>query len=83
MKEIKAIVQPFRVSKILEALQQIPQLPGVTVSDVRGFGRQRAVNAPNLVVEGIISYAKKPSWKLWSPMNSWKRSFGTMPTPAI
>ena len=67
MKEIKAIVQPFRVCRIVEALRQIPDLPGVTVSDIRGFGRQRAVNAPNPVVEGTISYVKKAKLEIVVP----------------
>lgn len=40
MKEIKAIVQPFQLSAVVAALQDIPDLPGITVFDVRGFGRQ-------------------------------------------
>ena len=42
MKEIKAIIQPFLVSQVVEALKEIEGLTGVTVSDVRGFGRARA-----------------------------------------
>ncbi len=45
MKVIKAIVQPFQLSAVVTALQQIPDLPSITVFDVRGFGRQRARNA--------------------------------------
>ena len=40
MKEIKAIIRPERLSTVLQALHDMPQLPGVTVSHVRGFGRQ-------------------------------------------
>ena len=59
MKEIKAIVQPFLLSKVVEALKEIDGLPGVTVSDVRGFGRARAVGSPNTVVDGTVEYVKK------------------------
>ncbi|EKD47150.1 MAG: hypothetical protein ACD_66C00199G0001 [uncultured bacterium] len=44
MKEIKAIIQPFMLSKVVNALKEIPDMPGVTVSEVKGFGRGRAEN---------------------------------------
>lgn len=59
MKEIKAIMQPFLISKVVEALKLIPGLPGVTVSDVRGFGRAQAVGSVNTVTEGSVEYVKK------------------------
>jgi nitrogen regulatory protein P-II 1 len=48
MKEIKAIIRPHRLDAVLDALQAHPQLPGVTVSRVRGSGRVvgRSQNAP-------------------------------------
>ena len=39
MKEIKAIVQPFMVEKVLDALEELEGLPGVTMSEVMGWGR--------------------------------------------
>ncbi|NOX59308.1 MAG: P-II family nitrogen regulator [Planctomycetes bacterium] len=39
MKEIKAIVRQHRLDPVLDALHGHPELPGVTVSQVRGFGR--------------------------------------------
>jgi nitrogen regulatory protein P-II 1 len=39
MKEIKAIIRPHRLDAVLDALHAHPELPGVTVSHVRGFGR--------------------------------------------
>jgi nitrogen regulatory protein P-II 1 len=44
MKEIKAIIQPFVLDKVIDALEEIPGLPGITVSDVRGFGKARDGN---------------------------------------
>ena len=40
MKEIKAIIQPFLADKVLDALHQLPEMPGVTVSEVRGYGKR-------------------------------------------
>lgn len=40
MKKIEAIIKPFKLPKIKEALHEIG-LSGMTVTDVKGFGRQR------------------------------------------
>lgn len=39
MKEIKAIIQPFMLDKVLGALHHIQGLPGCTVSKVQGYGK--------------------------------------------
>ncbi len=39
MKEIKAIIRPHRLDAVLDALHAHPEIPGVTVSYIRGFGR--------------------------------------------
>ncbi len=59
MKEIKAIIQPFMLSKVINALKEYEGLPGVTVSEVRGFGKTRAKEARNKVLVDSIGYAKK------------------------
>lgn len=40
MREIKAIIRPERLSEVLRALHAMPNLPGVTISTVQGFGRR-------------------------------------------
>ena len=40
MREIKAIIRPDRLSVVLHALHDMRDLPGVTISTVRGFGRR-------------------------------------------
>lgn len=67
MKEIKAIMQPFLISKVVEALKLIPGLPGLTVSEVRGFGRAQAVGAVNTVTEDAVEYVKKSKLELVVP----------------
>ena len=59
MKEVKAIIQPFLLSKVVDALQAIEGLPGATVSEVKGFGRGRAKDAAEKIVEDDMEYAKK------------------------
>ena len=40
MKKIEAIVQPFRLEEVKEALKYIG-IDGMTISEVRGHGRQK------------------------------------------
>jgi|SRR5262245_10189113 len=39
MKLIKCIIQPFKLNEVVPALHRIA--PGMTVSDVKGIGRQK------------------------------------------
>lgn len=67
MKEIKAIIQPFLLSKVVEALKEIEGLPGITVSDVRGFGRARAVGARDAMLQDNVEYVKKSKLEIVVP----------------
>ena len=40
MKKIEAIIKPFKLSPVKDALHEI-NLSGMTITDVKGFGRQR------------------------------------------
>lgn len=40
MKKIEAIIKPFRLDEVKEALQSVG-VSGMTVSEVKGFGRQK------------------------------------------
>lgn len=62
MKIITAIVQPFRLSKVTYALEEIEGFPGMTVTDVRGFGREKSAHeegSPHRVIEDFVEYVKK------------------------
>ena len=43
MKKIEAIIKPFKLPDVKDALHEIG-LSGMTVLDVKGFGRQRGQN---------------------------------------
>ena len=62
MKIITAMVQPFMLSKVTRALENINGFPGMTVTDVRGFGREKSLhdqNAAHSVLEDFVEYVKK------------------------
>ena len=67
MKEIKAIIQPFMLSKVINALKERKDLPGVTVSEVKGFGKTRAEGVKDRIVEDSISYVKRVKLEIVLP----------------
>lgn len=67
MKEIKAIIQSFLLSKVVEALKEIERLPGVTVSEVHGFGRAKAAGSPGAFLDGTVEYVKKSKLEVVVP----------------
>jgi len=59
MKEVKAIIQPFMLSKVVDALKKIPHFPGITVTKAQGFGREKGEGAHHRIVEDLIDYVPK------------------------
>ena len=67
MKEIKAIIQTHRLSEVIDALQDMENLHGVTVSEVKGFGHHRADAPRKRGAEDYIDYAKKTKLEIVVP----------------
>lgn len=59
MKEVKAFIQPIKLSAVTQALQDIPGFPGMTVSECRGFGKEKGKDSPHRVIEDLIDYVPK------------------------
>jgi len=58
MKMIVAIIQPYRVDAVREALTEMG-VEGLTVSEVRGYGRQRGQKEIYRGAEYSVSYVPK------------------------
>lgn len=58
MHEIKAIIRPDRLEKVLDALHQIANLPGITVSTVTGFGKRQPDAAGGAIEFGEVTMTK-------------------------
>lgn len=56
MKEIKAIIRPSKLLEVTEELHAIEGLPGVTISEIKGFGKGRARNAQDKVVYEMVEF---------------------------
>ena len=59
MKEIKAIIRPFKLLEVTEELHKIEGLPGVTVSEIKGFGKSRAKNAKDKIVYEMVEFVSR------------------------
>ncbi len=54
MKEIKAIIRPFRLLEVTEELHKIEGLPGVTVSEIKGAGKSISKNAKDKIENEMV-----------------------------
>jgi nitrogen regulatory protein P-II 1 len=58
MKLIEAIVKPFKLDEVKEALSEI-RTEGITVSEVRGFGRQKGHTELYRGAEYVVDFIPK------------------------
>ena len=58
MKKIEAIIKPFKLDDVKEALQE-QGLQGMTVTDVRGFGRQKGHTELYRGAEYVVDFLPK------------------------
>jgi nitrogen regulatory protein P-II 1 len=58
MKRIDAIIKPFKLDEVKERLERIG-VRGVTVSEVRGFGRQRGHTELYRGAEYVVDFLPK------------------------
>jgi nitrogen regulatory protein P-II 1 len=58
MKKIEAIIKPFKLDDVKEALGEIG-IEGMTVSEVRGFGRQKGHSELYRGAEYVVEFHPK------------------------
>jgi nitrogen regulatory protein P-II 1 len=58
MKKIEAIIQPFRLEAVKEALHEI-SVQGMTVTEVKGFGRQKGIREVYRGMEYQVDFLPK------------------------
>ena len=58
MKKITAIIQPFKVEEVREALNQIGVL-GMTVTEAKGYGRQKGHTEIYRGAEYVVNFQPK------------------------
>jgi nitrogen regulatory protein PII len=70
MKMITAIIQPFMLTKLTRAFEEIDDFPGMTVADVRGFGREKAHperGAQHSRLEDLVDFTEKVRVEVAAP----------------
>ena len=58
MKKIEAIIKPFKLDEVKEALQEI-DIQGITVTEVKGYGRQKGHAELYRGAEYVVDFVPK------------------------
>ena len=58
MKKIEAIIKPFKLDEVKDALNEIG-IQGITVSEVKGFGRQKGHTELYRGAEYVVDFLPK------------------------
>lgn len=58
MKKIEAIIKPFKLDDVVDALSEVG-IEGITVSEVRGFGRQKGRTEIYKGAEYVVDFLPK------------------------
>ena len=58
MKKIEAIIRPFKLDEVKEALQEVG-LQGITVTEAKGFGRQKGHTELYRGAEYVVDFLPK------------------------
>jgi nitrogen regulatory protein P-II 1 len=58
MKKIEAIIKPFKLDEVKEALQEVG-VEGITVTEVKGFGRQKGHSELPRGPEYVVDFVAK------------------------
>jgi len=58
MKKVEAIIKPFKLDEVKEALQQVG-IQGLTVTEVKGFGRQKGHTELYRGAEYVVDFLPK------------------------
>ncbi len=63
MKKIEAIIKPFKLDEVKDALQEVG-LQGITVTEAKGFGRQKGHTELYRGAEYVVDFLPKVKLEL-------------------
>jgi nitrogen regulatory protein P-II 1 len=66
MKKIEAIIQPFKLEPVKEALHAL-SIQGMTVTEVKGFGRQKGIREVYRGMEYQVDFLPKVKIEIVAP----------------
>ena len=58
MKKVEAVIKPFKLDEVKEALQEVG-LQGITVTEAKGFGRQKGHTELYRGAEYVVDFLPK------------------------
>jgi len=67
MKEIKAVIQPARLSRVREALRKVAGFPGMTITAAEGCSDVEDLNLPKRPTEELIDFSHKVRIEMVAP----------------
>lgn len=82
MKKIEAVIKPFKLDDVKEALQDIG-MTGMTVIDARGFGRQKGHTELYRGAEYVVDFLPKVKIELVVPDNQVERALSVIREAAL
>ncbi len=84
MKKIEAIIKPFKLDEVKEALHDVG-VSGITVTEAKGFGRQKGHTELYRGAEYVVDFLPKVKLEVVVPMNwpnGWSKRLPAPPRPA-
>ena len=66
MKKIEAIIQPYKLEPVKEALHAL-SVQGMTISEVKGFGRQKGIREVYRGMEYQVDFIPKVKLEVVAP----------------
>jgi nitrogen regulatory protein P-II 1 len=66
MKKIEAIIQPYKLEPVKEALHAL-SVQGMTISEVKGFGRQKGIREVYRGLEYQVDFIPKVKLEVVAP----------------
>jgi nitrogen regulatory protein PII len=67
MKMIVAMIQPFKLNDVVLRLEGIKRFPGLTVTECRGFGREKTKPHEMTAAEAATDFTKKVRLEIAAP----------------
>lgn len=73
MKKIEAIIKPFKLDEVKEALQEVG-VQGITVTEAKGFGRQKGHTELYRGAEYVVDFLPKVKLEVVLPADQVERA---------
>ncbi|NOZ75323.1 MAG: P-II family nitrogen regulator [FCB group bacterium] len=56
MQYIQAYIKPHKLTPLTLALHKVPDFPGMSVSEIKGFGREKSQDSPHSLKDDLVDF---------------------------